>query len=145
PATAGKVAVPVRTLDHVIAVAQGSDAVRAHLIIGIAADQAIGVGDGAADPSAAVAPRDRPADVVPALTFDHVVAVAQRGDAVESHLIISVAADEAIGVRDGAAHPGAATAPGHRPAPAVPIDTSDYIVAVAQREDTVKADEVTRI
>src|SRR5207245_2048266 len=78
----------------------------AHLITGVAADKAIGVGDGTADPRAAAAPGHRPATTeiaaVPVRTCDHVVAVTQEGDVavpkepilVAAHIIIGVAANE---------------------------------------------------
>src|SRR6266849_1238370 len=82
-------------------------------------------------------PGHRPAIGVPVRSFDQVVAVAQGGEAPEAilkdevdeaYLIPRVAADEAVGVGDGAARPRAAVAPGRRPAIAVPIRTSDHVV-----------------
>src|SRR5205823_6063238 len=63
------VAVPARTLDHVIAIVQDDDEARvAHIIpqvaagdvaiSGVAADETIGLGDDAADSRCAAAPRD---------------------------------------------------------------------------------------
>src|SRR5207248_1622472 len=79
------IAVPVRALNQVVAVAQRDDdgvaAIVTDLILGIAADKAIGVGDDAADPCIAAAPGYRPTLAVPIRTNDHIVAVAQRGDA----------------------------------------------------------------
>src|SRR2546425_693939 len=97
------IAVPIRTSDHVIAVVQGVDARKkvkgsneavAHLIIGLAPDEASGVGDGAADPRAAVPPGYRSALAVPEQSRNHVIPIVQGGDAVEAHLIIGVAANE---------------------------------------------------
>src|SRR5260370_3891089 len=101
----------------------------------VAADEAIGIGDGPADPRAAVSPGGRPTLVVPIRASDQVIAVAQ-GSKAFSHIIIGPGADEAIGVGEGAADPRAAVGPGRRPAIAVPVRTSDHVVAVAQGGDT---------
>src|SRR5262249_23885390 len=69
------VAVPIRTGDHVVAVAQGDEAAPADVIRGDAADQAVGDGDGAGEPLRAVAPGHGPASTVTA--GDQVVAVGQ--------------------------------------------------------------------
>src|SRR5438105_14068095 len=71
-----------------------------HQIMGVAADEAICVGDNASNPGAAIAPGYCPAIAVPVRTFDHVVAVAQRGNAVRAYEILRVATDKAIGVGD---------------------------------------------
>src|SRR5439155_12912914 len=73
PATA----VPKWALDHVVATAQGDDAEvpAAHLIAGVAADEAVRLGDGALDALRAAPPRHRPAATVPNNVSDHVVAV----------------------------------------------------------------------
>src|SRR5262249_49199607 len=137
----GYATVPVRTCDHVVAVAQGSDARAAHLIATIATHKAIGVGDGAADPRASVAPGHCSTTIgyatVPSRTCDHIIAVAQGSATAAAHRIPEVAADETIGVRDGATDPRAATTPRRRPARAVPVLTYDHVVAIAQDLDQV--------
>src|SRR5207253_7599336 len=93
------ITIPSRTLDHVVGVAQGSDAVvfPAHLISGVAADEAIGLGDRAADSCASVPPGYGTAAAI--RTYDHVVAVAQGGDGA-ARLITRASADETICVRN---------------------------------------------
>src|SRR5438477_269648 len=59
------IAVPARTGNQIIAVAQRGALAVAHLITCVAADEAIGVRDDTADPRAAVAPGHRPAITVP--------------------------------------------------------------------------------
>src|SRR5205814_1329901 len=103
-------------------------------IPGVAADQAIGFGDGATRPCTAVAPSHRPTLAVPGWTLDHVVAVAQRGDGA-ADIILGVAADKAVGGGDGTGGPCTAVAPSHLPAIAVPVRTLDHVVAVAQEGD----------
>src|SRR5262249_2305325 len=66
---------------------------------------------------------------------DHVVAVAQGGDAAVAHEITGVGAYEAVAGIDGAADAGGTVGPGHRPAVAVPIDAIEHVVAVAQGRD----------
>src|SRR5262249_35082249 len=129
--------VPVRAGDHVVAVAQGSDA-GAHAIAGEAAggaDEAVGFGDKAADPFRAAAPRRRPVETVPVRAGDPIVAVGQARDAAGAHVIVGVAADQAVGGGDRAGDPGRAAAPGRGPAAAVPIPAADHVVAVGQRRD----------
>src|SRR5712692_6392533 len=118
-----------------------------HAIPGVTADEAVAGIDGAADPGRAAPPRHRPATAVPISAGDHVVAVAQGGDAGAqviirgdgAHVIIRVAADEAIAGIDGAADARAAIPPSHRPATirksAVPARAYDHVVAVAQGGD----------
>src|SRR5262249_31690724 len=134
--------VPERAVDHVVAVAQGDDVQRAHtshLVIGVGADEAVGGIDDAGYPSRAIAPGRGLALAVPVGALDHVVAVAQGGD-VAAHLVIGVAAHEAVaGVHD-TGHRGRAAAPGRRPALAVPERAAHHVVAVAQEEDVVGAD-----
>src|SRR5262249_38756186 len=139
------VAVPVVALDHVVAVAQGRDVLargvaHAHLVAGVAADEAVGGGDGAGDAGRAAAPRRRATAAVPVVAADDVVAVAQGCDAaviipVPAHLVAGVAADEAVGGGDGAGDAGRAAAPRRRPTAAVPRGADDHVVAVAQRRD----------
>src|SRR5207237_1417946 len=111
-------AVPARAADYEVAVGQGGD-VPAHAIIGGAADQAVVGINCSADPGHAAAPRCRPAVAVPARAGDHVVAIAQDDD-VPAHLIISIAADQAVAGIDGAANPTRTAAPSHCSAPIVP-------------------------
>src|SRR5439155_19611339 len=95
--------------------------------------------DGAPDPPAAAAPGRCPTLAVPAWTHDHVVAVAQAGDALETYHIAGSAADEAIGFGDSATCSRAAVAPGHRPTLAVPHWTHDHVVTVRQGRDAMIA------
>src|SRR5262249_55477962 len=141
--------------------AQGRDvavpAEAAHQIAGVAADQAVGLGDHAGHTGVPVAPRHRPAPSVPEGTGDHVAAVAQGGDGVvvvgEAHIIPGrtageipgSTADQAVGVGNDAADPGRAAAPGHRPATSVPETAIDHVVAVAQDGDALVAHEITRV
>src|SRR5262249_27376499 len=80
------IAVPKRTVDQVVPVAQGQDGEvesttsGANHIIWVVADEAIGVGDIAADPCATIAPGHRTAIAVPERTLDHVVPVFQGDD-----------------------------------------------------------------
>src|SRR5207302_6950307 len=72
------VIVPAERRNDVVAVAQGRD--RAHPFIGIAADQAIVLGDDAAAAGRTVPPGDRPAKAVPEEAFDQIVAIAQADE-----------------------------------------------------------------
>src|SRR5262249_31485857 len=144
-------AVPVGGADHVVAVAQrhdggaavvwGAAAVDAeavvqvaHLIAGVAADEAVAGVGGARDAGRAAPPVTRPRAPVPVCAAVHVVPVAQGDDAdlvPRAHLIAGVAADEALAGVDGAGDPGRAAAPGRRTTAAVPVPAADYVVAVA--------------
>src|SRR5262249_20899616 len=106
-------------------------------ITGVAADEAIGVGNAAADPRGAAAPSCRPALAVPVPTSDHIVAVAQGGDATVTDRISGVATKGAIGGGNDTADPGAATSPGRCPTGAVPSRATDHVVAVAQESDAI--------
>src|SRR5207302_1696031 len=131
--TVGIAAVPVWTSDHVVTVVQRCDE-ETQLILGVATDEAIALGDCARDARAAVAPSDRPPPAVPIATCNHVVAVALRDHALKrapAHLIPRAAADEAIRLGEDAADRRITVAPGNRPSPAVPIPTCDHVVAVA--------------
>src|SRR5262249_13129262 len=128
--------------DHVVAVAQERDAV-ANPIIGVAADEAIVLGDNAADTAVAVGPGHRPAIAAPGGTSDHVVAVAHVRDAHGANLIIGLSADQAIVLGDTALDPALAVRQDPRPAIAVPGRTIDHVVAVAQGDDT--ADIIPRV
>src|SRR5262249_55184677 len=127
------IAVPARTTDQVVAVAQGRDAV-ANPIIGIASDEAIVLRDHAANSAVAAAPGFRPPLVVPVLSPDLVGAGAQGRDPAFTTRRASDP-DEAIVLGDDAANSAVAAAPGHRPAFAVPRRTLDQVVAVAQERD----------
>src|SRR6516162_8883755 len=140
PGRRAPVAVPGGTLDHVVAVRQGSGA-DAHVIVGQGADQAVVGRDGAADAGRAAAPGRRAPGAVPEVTPDHVVAVRQSGDA-EAYLIIGQGADQAVGVRDGAADADRAAAPGRRAPMAVPEFTQDQVVAVRQGDGAVNANGI---
>src|SRR5438477_207992 len=96
--------------NHIVAVAQGRDAIEANLIIGVAADEAIRCGDDAADSRAATAPRHGPTTAVPVKASDYVVAIPQLADAGAANRIIGVTADETICCGDGAADARAAVA-----------------------------------
>src|SRR5262249_17010369 len=85
-------AVPQRTIDHIIPVAQGSDARDvvvgkslawdgADIVSGVTADKAICLGDSAADPLTGAAPGPRPAVTVPVRASDHVITVGQEDNA----------------------------------------------------------------
>src|SRR5260370_30862042 len=106
------------------------------MIPGVTAGEGIGLGADAGYSRAAIAPGNRPAIAVPAITSDHVVAVAQGRDAGIAHNIPGIAADEAIGFRDDAAGSGAAVPPSHRTTLVVPEVAYHYVVTVAQRGDT---------
>src|SRR5262249_4034223 len=121
-----------------------------------AADEAVGGGDDAARPHAAVAPRDGPVthplaplpigtgkDVVPVAQDSDTAASAEETNAVSTYQIPGAAAHETIGIRNHAARSGAAVHPGHGPPPAVPVRTQDQAIAVGQREDAA-ADEMIR-
>src|SRR5262249_3503456 len=101
-------AVPGRTSDHIVAVAQGghvrpalniraADKVATPFIPRVAADEAVAGIGGAADPSGAAPPRHRPAIVVPLRADDNVVAVGQYDDA-EKRNTAQAAGDEILGV-----------------------------------------------
>src|SRR5262249_15593127 len=107
----------------------------AHPVVGVGPDQAVGHGDDASDPRGGVAPGHGPAVAVPVLAADHVVAVAQAGDAAQADLIIWGGADEAVCRGGAAAAPGGAAPTGHRPAAAVPARSGDHVVAVSQQAD----------
>src|SRR5262249_60247737 len=85
---AARAAVPRRPREHVVAVRKGGDSAgvglatsTAHPITGAPADEAVGGGDGAADPGRATPPRRRPAPAVPLRARDDVVAVRKGGNA----------------------------------------------------------------
>src|SRR5439155_38641 len=68
-------AVPRRTVDHIVAVAQGKDAEATHLISEVGADETVGFGNGAAKRHGAIAPSHRPPLAIPTGTVDYIVAV----------------------------------------------------------------------
>src|SRR5207237_566645 len=136
----------------IVSVAQGANALATHIIIGIAADEAIGGGNGAAEARAPVAPGHGAAIAVPGRTGNHVIAVAQGCDAdhkktgiVAAHIIIGIAADEAIRGGDGTTNSRATVAPGCRPALAVPLGTIDHVVAVGQQRDALTTRPITGV
>src|SRR5262249_27733649 len=146
------VAVPDRAAQQVVAVAQHPDqgAVRkatppAHPVIGVGAHQAIGRGDGAAATGGGVAPGGGPAGAVPQRAAHQVIAVAEQGDELRAHLVVRVGADQTVGLGEGAAEPGVAVDPGHRPTGAVPIHALDEVIAAAQDADAVQADAIVGI
>src|SRR5579883_2381529 len=77
PGHGSALAVPVRALDEVVAVVQEDDAIYIQLFIRCGPDKAIGYGNGATDPRAAITPGHRTALVVPIRIFDHIITVAQ--------------------------------------------------------------------
>src|SRR5207248_1676891 len=102
--------------------------IASYLIPRVAADEAVGLGDNAANPRAAVAPRYRTAAAVAA--SDHVVPVAQGVDATD--IISGVTADKAVRIRDRTADAAITVGPGDCPAIAVPVPALNNVVAVVE-------------
>src|SRR5262249_27069189 len=127
-------AVPGKTADDVVAIAQGDDARRGtDLIPRRAADEAVGLRENAVDATVAVAPGQRSTLLVPARRNHDIVAVTQRGQGAPStDAVPRGAAHEAIGLGDNPADPRTAVDPGDGPASAIPARTTDDEVAVAQ-------------
>src|SRR5262249_28425524 len=96
-------AVPNKTADQVVAVAQASD-VGAHLVIGVGSDEAVGSVHGSADPDGATAPRRRAPLAVPANSGYHIVAVA-KGGVVRAPPVFGPGPDEAVAGAPAAAAP----------------------------------------
>ena len=143
---------PVAAAHDVVAVGQRRHAVAAHVVVRAAADERVDGRDGAADAGRAAAPGDGAGScrvaVRPAAAADHVVAVAQRRDAVVAHVVVRAAADERVDGRDGAADAGCAAAPGDGAggcgAAVGPVAAAHDVVAVGQRRDAVVAHVVVR-
>src|SRR5262249_14162022 len=76
PGNRPAVGVPDRAVDQVVAVLQGDDG-SAYPIIVVAADEAVGLGDDAAEFGRGAEPGRRPTVALPPRAEDHVVAVAQ--------------------------------------------------------------------
>src|SRR5262249_22563193 len=135
--------VPEWAGDHVVAVAQGGDkavvVAVAHSISGVVADEAIGIGNDAADPSRAAAPRHRSATAIPQTAINHVVVIAQDGDAFGAHPAMRVIAHQTIRLGARTTDRRAGVLPGRRPALAVPIRTQDDVVAVIQGDQAGKS------
>src|ERR1019366_3913831 len=114
-------AVPIWADHDVVAIRQRRDAITADCITDGAADKAVGGADDALDAAGAAAEGDRPDKAVPIRAVHHVVAVAQRRDAVDADLITGPATDEAVGGADDALDAGDAATESRRPDIAVPI------------------------
>ena len=93
--------------DHVVAIAQRRHTAVADLVAGLAAHQAVGDRDDARDPRCSVSPCHRTnvrrRAVVPVGAAHHIVAVAQRRDAVAANVVIDRAASELADERAGRA------------------------------------------
>ena len=141
--------VPPRATDHIVAVAQRRDAMRADLVAGGGAHQAVGCRHRAGDAGRAARPRHRPgvcgAAVAPVGAEHQVAAVAQRRH-VRADLVAGGAAHQAVGRRHRAAEAGRSVYPRRRPgvdnAAVVPVGAEDHIVAVSHDHHAVIADIV---
>src|SRR5207247_143177 len=115
-----------RTFDYIVAVAQAGHVgepilIAPDIIIRVAANETIVLGDDPSNSSTAVAPRYCPPLAVPVWTVNNVVAVPQGGH--NTHMIFRFATDQTVGGRDHADRGAVAISPRHRPAIAVPIRT----------------------